>query len=1529
MKITDLPELLDPTDDDVLPIDDSPASNAATKKVTRGNLVKGLAKQTDLTAHTTDTTNPHAVTAAQVGAPTTADLTAHTGNAAIHRQINDTATSATALWSSSKISSELDGKAETDHTHTASQVTDFATAVSDNADVAANTADRHTHANKTLLDTYDQTNTNLSDAVVNKHSHPNKALLDTYTQTEANLADAVAKKHTHANQSTLDATTASFTSGKDGKLSGIQDGATANDTDANLKNRANHTGTQTASTISDFNTAADARITAQKGQNGGLATLGADSKVPSSQLPAIALTDVAVVVSQAAQLALTAQEGDVAVRTDLNKSYVHNGGSVGTMADWTELATPTDAVQSVNGQTGSVSLTKADVGLSSVDNTSDVTKNAAVASLTNKNLTSATNTFPTFNQSTTGNAATATTLATARTINGVAFDGSANITVSDATKVPATRAVNTKALSADVVLTQDDVGSGMTAKQYTATEQTKLAGIATAATANSTDAQLRDRSTHTGAQTASTISDFQTTVSANTTVAASVTHAARTDNPHGVTKAQVGLSAVDNTSDVNKPVSTAQQTALNLKANDNAVMHLSGAETVTGAKTFNAGTLLDKGTQVYNIKAYGAVGDARKVTDGVMTASSGVLSSATAAFVSGDVGKRIIVTGADASAGVLTSTIASYQSATQVTLTAAASTSVSGAPVAFGTDDLAAMTACLAAIKSAGGGRMLLMQSHITSARLYYDRKNLSVEGWPNFGTTMYCGFDPTSGVNGVFTFYSDDTTTIGNISVRDVVFDHMGCRTPGVYIRGNTSTANVSKNFYLERLESVNRVGSADGVLAGIVIYGKYTGVLGSLKNVHITDFYSHDNTAATGTKPYSINILSEDLDGLWVDGRFENLYGTTIAMAGSTANLRARKNFNFDIRCFQTKKRIAGDGTYADIFDANRTGFHGIDITGTFDDNNLFARTVDNFHIAIYESIGLVVHDAKFYNSRAVIAPGYSTPTGHENYAWTFNNNLVMDAISFADSDGQIAGMCSNNTFVRVQSGPIIFGYGLQTAQKTSHGNVFYNCITNPDTSTEWAQAIFLSELGGQDYDGNIIYDDLGAASKLKYVFTELHTSGDVTHPNTYRNNKIMGGANLVKTFYLESEIKHEIIGNTGVKEQVIQNSVTHNSPAVSPLVSTDVVSNNWRADGSRVTDNVPLPVVNGGTGASTATAARNALGTVSRTGDYMSGQLVLGQGYALQFTGSSGSFLNAGNNGAIMRGAVSEPFTISCRIQLDPAYSSPSGSYPLMSGGRYYLNITSAMKIRGGIWGGANPTSTTTLVPGGTYDIVFDWDGATTSISLNGVVENSIGSTSSASGTNNLYLGKRNGEVGTEFKGILDSVRMWNRQLTSTEKATVAAGGTAPASGLVLELGFDLQSPLDTSTIGNVTSNTGTSYATGIAAPIGDGSSSLFSLGSIRANGPIATALATKSAAYTLTATDSVILADATSAVFTCTLPTAVGITGRQYTIKRINAGSNNVTVGCAGAETIDGATTYSLTSQYQSITVVSNNVGWLII
>ena len=76
-----------------------------------------------------------------------------------------------------------------------------------------------------------------------------------------------------------------------------------------------------------------------------------------ADLPAIAMTTVQTASSQVAQLALTAQEGDVVIRSDENKTYIHNGGTADTMADYTVLATPTDAVTSVNGNTGVVSLT--------------------------------------------------------------------------------------------------------------------------------------------------------------------------------------------------------------------------------------------------------------------------------------------------------------------------------------------------------------------------------------------------------------------------------------------------------------------------------------------------------------------------------------------------------------------------------------------------------------------------------------------------------------------------------------------------------------------------------------------------------------------------------------------------------------------------------------------------------------------------------------------------------------------------------------------------------------------------------------------------------------------------------------------------------------------------------------------------------------------------------------------------------------------------------------------------------------------
>ena len=58
-------------------------------------------------------------------------------------------------------------------------------------------------------------------------------------------------------------------------------------------------------------------------------------------------------------------------------------------------------------------------------------------------------------------------------------------------------------------------------------------------------------------------------------------HTSDYENPHHVTKTQVGLDNVDNTSDINKPISTATQNALNLKADANKYLPLTGG-TLTG-----------------------------------------------------------------------------------------------------------------------------------------------------------------------------------------------------------------------------------------------------------------------------------------------------------------------------------------------------------------------------------------------------------------------------------------------------------------------------------------------------------------------------------------------------------------------------------------------------------------------------------------------------------------------------------------------------------------------------------------------------------------------------------------------------------------------------------------------------------------------------------------------------------------------------------------------------------------------------------
>lgn len=103
--------------------------------------------------------------------------------------------------------------------------------------------------------------------------------------------------------------------------------------------------------LAGFGTAASKNTGTTAGQ---VPILDGAGKLDVAVLPAVAITDTFVVSTQAAMLALTAQRGDVCIRTDLNKCFILQTDSPSTLADWKELLTPTDAVLSVAGLTGAI-----------------------------------------------------------------------------------------------------------------------------------------------------------------------------------------------------------------------------------------------------------------------------------------------------------------------------------------------------------------------------------------------------------------------------------------------------------------------------------------------------------------------------------------------------------------------------------------------------------------------------------------------------------------------------------------------------------------------------------------------------------------------------------------------------------------------------------------------------------------------------------------------------------------------------------------------------------------------------------------------------------------------------------------------------------------------------------------------------------------------------------------------------------------------------------------------------------------------
>lgn len=85
---------------------------------------------------------------------------------------------------------------------------------------------------------------------------------------------------------------------------------------------------------------------------------------------------------------------------------------------------------------------------------------------------------------------------------------------------------------------------------------------------------------------------------------------------------------------------------------------------------------------------------------------------------------------------------------------------------------------------------------------------------------------------------------------------------------------------------------------------------------------------------------------------------------------------------------------------------------------------------------------------------------------------------------------------------------------------------------------------------------------------------------------------------------------------------------------------------------------------------------------------------------------------------------------------------------------------------------------------------------------------------------------------------------------------------------------------------------------------------------------------SANTTLDTTFDIVEVTTGNSTITINLPTAVGIKGKPYLIKKVDSGSGSAVVDGNGTETVEGQLTYSLTNQWQYVEIYSDNANWKI-
>lgn len=379
--------------------------------------------------------------------------------------------------------------------------------------------------------------------------------------------------------------------------------------------------------------AASYQLRLEKGQANGYAGLDANGKVPASQLDASLL---GALIYQGTWNASTNSPSIPAASTS-NKGQYYKVATAGTtnvsgVTDWQvgdmlvsngstwDKIDNTESVTSVAGRTGAITLTATDVGLGNVTNTSDANKPVSTAQQTALNLKLDIASKATVTEAVVGTedthymtpsktSAAITNAVIAQTqVTGLSttFSGKLDVTARgvangvaslDATgKLPNAQLPSHTHVISDVTNLQ----TSLDAKMSIGNAVTSVAGRIGAVTLSKSDVGLSNiDNTSDLNKPISTATQAALDLKVNTSTA--VTSVASRTGAVVLTKSDVGLSNVDNTSDTSKPISTATQTALNAKLADGDLVKADRMQIVTPTISGGALTLdLSQGS-VFNV----------------------------------------------------------------------------------------------------------------------------------------------------------------------------------------------------------------------------------------------------------------------------------------------------------------------------------------------------------------------------------------------------------------------------------------------------------------------------------------------------------------------------------------------------------------------------------------------------------------------------------------------------------------------------------------------------------------------------------------------------------------------------------------------------------------------------------------------------------------------------------------------------------------------------------------------------------------